>query len=431
MNATGAAPTGPGGAGVAVGGRSTRIAPLDPADAELFAAARLRAARLQPYLATAVFALVPVASPGLGTFAVDRYWRVYVDVETARAWGVEHTAAVLVHEAHHVLRDHHRRAEACGVTSTTHRLWNLAADAAINDDLIDDALPLPGGVLPRHLGLAPNGLEEAYYGDLLDDRDLHEERDEPAVEPPGCGSGSGGAPADGEIDDHPEESGVDGLDDVDAAAVRRAVAHDVTAAASRGECSSPGLVLWARDLLSPQVPWRNLLRTAIGRPVREVTRDPHVDWTRPDRRADSRPDFPRPGVRHRAPEIAVVVDTSASMDQSLLDAAATEINGLLRRSGVRTLHVVSCDTESARPQRVRRLGDLVLRGGGGTDLRVGIDAAAACRPRPSVVVVLTDGETPWPAAAPHRTTLVAVIIGEHAPLPVGPGITAVRITAPT
>ncbi len=413
--------TGPGGAGVAVGGRSTRIAPLDPADAELLAAARLRAARLQPYLATAVFAMVPVPTPGLGTFAVDRFWRVYVDLDAARSWGVEQSAAVLVHEAHHVLRDHHRRAVACGVTTSTHRLWNLAADAAINDDLVDDALPLPGGVLPRHLGLAANGLEEAYYRDLLDET--------AAVEPPGCGSGSGGAPVDGELDEHPEESGVDGLDEVDAAAVRRAVAHDVSAAASRGECSSPGLVLWARDLLSPQVLWRDLLRTAIGRPVREVTRDPHADWTRPDRRADSRPDFPRPGVRHQAPEIAVVVDTSASMDQTLLDAAVTEINGLLRRRGVRTLQVVSCDTESARPQRVRRLGDLVLRGGGGTDLRVGIDAAASCRPRPTVVVVLTDGETPWPDAAPPRTALVAVVIGEHAPLPRGPGITSVRIGA--
>ena len=402
---------------------ATRVAPLEPADAELFAAARLRAARLQPYLATAVFSLVPVAQPGLGTFAVDRYWRVYVDVAVAREWGVEQSAAVLVHEAHHVLRQHHDRAAACGVTVDTHDLWNLAADAAINDDLVDDRLPLPDGVLPRHLGLPPNGLEEAYYQHLLEEA---AERERPT-----CGSGSGGAPAECELGDEPEESGVDGLDEVDAAAVRRAVAHDVTAAASRGECTSPGLVLWARDLLHPQVPWRHVLRTAIGRPVREVTRDPHADWTRPDRRADARPDFPRPGARHHAPDVAVVVDTSASMDRPLLDAAVTEINGLLRRNGVRSVVVVTCDVESARPQRVRRLGDLVLRGGGGTDMRVGIAAAAAHRPRPSVVVVLTDGETPWPASAPSGTSLVPVVIGAHAPLPEGPGITAVRITAPT
>lgn len=402
---------------------ATRVAPLERADAEFFAAARLRAARLQPYLATAVFALVPVASSGLGTFAVDRYWRVYVDVAVAREWGVEQSAAVLVHEAHHVLRQHHSRALACGVTVDTHDLWNLAADAAINDDLLDDRLPLPDGVLPRHLGLAPRGLEEEYYAELLDEASEHPHDT--------CGSGSGGAPADCEIVEEPEESGRDGLDDVDAEAVRRATAHDVTAAASRGECASPGLVLWARDLLHPQVPWRHLLRTALGRPVREVTGEAHADWTRPDRRADAREDFPRPGNRYHAPDIAVVVDTSASMDRPLLDAAVTEINGLLRRNGVRSLVVLTCDVESARPQRVRRLGDLVLRGGGGTDMRVGIAAAAACRPQPSVVVVLTDGETPWPSAAPARTSIVAVVIGPHAPLPEGPGFTSVRITGPT
>ena len=79
---------------------ATRLPPLARADSDLFAAARLRAARLQPYLASAVFSLVPVDSPGYGTFAVDRHWRVYVDMEQARAWGVEASAA----EVHQCVR---------------------------------------------------------------------------------------------------------------------------------------------------------------------------------------------------------------------------------------------------------------------------------------------------------------------------------------
>ena len=43
-------------------------------------------------------------------------------------------------------------------------------------------------------------------------------------------------------------------------------------------------------------------------------------------------------------------------------------------------------------------------------MRVGIAAANAARPAPHVVVVLTDGDTPWPER-PTRSHLVCAIIG--------------------
>jgi hypothetical protein len=46
-----------------------------------------------------------------------------------------------------------------------------------------------------------------------------------------------------------------------------------------------------------------------------------------------------------------------------------------------------------------RRGDDVAVAGGGTDMTVGIDAALAIRPRPNVIVVLTDGSTTWPDSA--------------------------------
>ena len=51
---------------------------------------------------------------------------------------------------------------------------------------------------------------------------------------------------------------------------------------------------------------------------------------------------------------------------------------------------------------------LELVGGGGTDLGAGIAAAAALKPRPSVMIVLTDGFTPWPQRPPRG---IPVIIG--------------------
>lgn len=390
-------------------------------DERFVAAARLRAARMQPYLAAAIYALVPVASPGRGTFAVDSRWRVYLDVEQARGWGVEASAAVLLHEAHHVLRDHHRRSARAGaMTERQQFLWNLAGDAAINDDLITDGAPVPDPLLPEHLDAPPHLLEEAYYQHLL-------ALEQPPPPDPQCGSGAGGPALDCEVSD--DDDAPPGLDEVDADAVRRAVAHDVeaAAAAAKERGPSPGLTLWADRLLRPQVPWQELLRGAFRHEVRAVTGRPWPTYSRPDRRADAWPHLVRPGNVRTSAEVAVVIDTSASMSRSLLDAAVSEIDSLLRQSGVRRLTVLNCDHEAAVPQKVRRVGTLRLTGGGGTDLRVGIAAAAELRPRPSVIAVLTDGLTPWPEAAPHGTRLIAVVIGNDAPLPLGPGIVAVRV----
>ena len=62
---------------------------------------------------------------------------------------------------------------------------------------------------------------------------------------------------------------------------------------------------------------------------------------------------------------------------------------------------------------VARGSDVVLAGGGGTDMGVGIRAAARLRPRPQVVVVLTDGGTPWPASPPPGISVVVGLIGRH------------------
>jgi hypothetical protein len=50
------------------------------------------------------------------------------------------------------------------------------------------------------------------------------------------------------------------------------------------------------------------------------------------------------------------------------------------------------------------------------DGRVGIRAALALPERPGVVIVLTDGFTPWPEA-PSSSRLVAALIGADPPAP--------------
>jgi predicted metal-dependent peptidase len=70
--------------------------------------------------------------------------------------------------------------------------------------------------------------------------------------------------------------------------------------------------------------------------------------------------------------------------------------------------VYACDSAVAEVQRVWRAKDAKLIGGGGTDMRVGIKAAATATPKPQLIVVLTDGYTPWPA---HPPAGIMVVVG--------------------
>ena len=92
----------------------------------------------------------------------------------------------------------------------------------------------------------------------------------------------------------------------------------------------------------------------------------------------------------------------------------SEVVGIARASGVSMgVQVIACDEQAYPAQQVRGAGDVdrvELRGGGGTDMGAGIEAAAASRPVPHIVVVFTDGYTPWPDAKPRKVDSVIVVL---------------------
>ena len=57
--------------------------------------------------------------------------------------------------------------------------------------------------------------------------------------------------------------------------------------------------------------------------------------------------------------------------------------------------------------------------GGGTDMGRGIEAAMRLRPKPSVIVVLTDGYTPWPHERPRGVRVIVGLLTEYADAVVG------------
>jgi predicted metal-dependent peptidase len=120
------------------------------------------------------------------------------------------------------------------------------------------------------------------------------------------------------------------------------------------------------------------------------------------------------------------------MGESEVNAAMAEVKGVIRAAGIGTrgLAVLACDAAVGAQTRVRRVEDVQLVGGGGTDMRVGIAAAESVQPRPDVIVVLSDGCTPWPDR-PIRARLVIAIVGNAAAeQDAPPWATTVLVAAP-
>jgi predicted metal-dependent peptidase len=98
------------------------------------------------------------------------------------------------------------------------------------------------------------------------------------------------------------------------------------------------------------------------------------------------------------------------MTPDLLERVLAEVDGVLRGVGLRGngVRVLACDTAVHSARRITSSRHIELVGGGGTDMGAGIEAAARGRPRPDLIVVLTDGYTPWPPQAPRG---IKVIVG--------------------
>ena len=377
-------------------------------DQHKVAAARLWAASNHPYLAAALFAQQVVARPGLGTAAVDEGWRFYVDPAMVGRWSIEQLGSLMVHHTGHLVRDHAGRARALGIDEAAAGDWARATDAEINDDLVTAGLRLPGEpILPQTIGCRPGRLAEEYYH--------HDHHDPPGI--PDCGSASDGRPRRWEM------SGLDsgGLPPGEQHLIRCQVAAEVLANAREGVGRIPaGLRRWAEELLEPAVDWRQVLAAEIRRGVSREAGCVDYTYRRPSRRASACPTVILPALEKPVPDVAIVCDTSGSMREAQLARVLTEVESLLRGVGLaRTrVRVVTVDAAVHTVRAVSRASQIELVGGGGTDVGAGLQAAVRLRPRPAVVVVLTDGMTPWPAAGPKG---VQVVVGLIAPPPEGRG----------
>ena len=382
-----------------------------------FGWARLWAAARAPYLARALFALQPVlveahldedtgepvADPAFRAFPTDTRWRVHLDPGTALATPVAEIGWWMLHHIGHLVRHHAARAPAPPEGPTPPAAGRAARPRGA-----------AGVVSPRGLGLPPGRLAEEYLS-LIEVLDAaHRRGGRPLADPIDCGGAVDG------IDDAPPGAGgpAPGLDDTERDLLELAVAREIETRSIRRATVPGGWRRWADRRLHPAVDWRAELGALLRRGVRRAAGRVDFTYARPSRRTAG-DGIVMPAMVGPDPDVALVVDTSGSITPAILTGFLTEITEILARAAGprRRLRVICCDRRAHGVQTVRRAEDIELVGGGGTDQREGMSAALALHPRPDLILVLTDGQTPWPDRRPP----VPVVIGLVEP---GPGLRA-------
>jgi predicted metal-dependent peptidase len=353
--------------------------------------------------------------------------------------------------------------------------WNVVADVEINPSVLEVGFAFPEGFAPMLPGLfkLPDGKLAEEYGETLFQRAekmrdadqratptpaaSNEQSEHAAQGAPGNGPDADGSAADESGDEpapprpfegccgscsghkHPTENELDesslphGATEVEVEVARRQVAHDTvepTAEMKRlmdqfGRGTVPGsFERWAKaQLAAPAVPWQRVLAPLVRNAVAFARG--RMDWKfgRQSRRAsamrqmfgDEAPILPGPVAP--VPSVGILVDTSGSMqmrrtDRTLLDEALSEVVGIVLATGSPCwAAAVDADVQTWVRVKSKADADKLVKGGGGTDMRVGIRAAD--ERKFDVIVLVTDGETPWPSPKemPRHARLVTCVIG--------------------
>ena len=123
-------------------------------------------------------------------------------------------------------------------------------------------------------------------------------------------------------------------------------------------------------------------------------------------------------MRQPVPNVLVVVDTSGSMSQSELEDALREIHGILTQTGSNCAFM-ACDAEIHATTKIRHWKDAAkqLKGGGGTSFVPPFENLHQAKPKPDVMIFITDGCGPAPVAPPPGLKVIWLLVGEHASIP--------------
>lgn len=388
-----------------------------PPRGDCFERARADLVERLPFFAYLAYHIRHTSDPDIPTAAIDVRGRLRTNPAWFDALPRFEAAAVVYHEMAHLLRRHFDRAERAGAAGD---LWNIAADLEINDDIPEEFTLPPGALTPGMFRLPRRRTAEEYYRRLSARAEKNLRIARQAGWRP-CGSGCGANPNEPTAPD----SGSDpGLSRLDLDHIAEQAASDALDRSSESRTpyywrrrdmprgSIPGgWIRYFEALRTHRHDWRQELARAVRGALDRLPGMADYTYGRASRRAAAVAPVILPGLCSPAPEVSIVIDTSGSMRGGLLGQALAETRAIVRANGGRGANVHLVDAALHGTIRTRTGTGIQLRGGGGTDMRVGIAAALAARPRPNLVIVLTDGVTPWPEK-PTPVPLIVGVIGE-------------------
>jgi predicted metal-dependent peptidase len=214
---------------------------------------------------------------------------------------------------------------------------------------------------------------------------------------------------------HADDPSTNALSDFDRQALQEEVAREIVEHQKEQGTLPAGWLRWAEAILKPKVNWREQLKRILRGVISEgLGHRLDYSYRRPHRRSAVYHPIYLPALQGEyKPRVACVVDTSGSISDRELMQSLAEVRAVLEALRI-PVTIIPCDAVPYEAIRVFHGSDWLkvrqgLRGGGGTDMVAGLNAALALKPKPEAVIVLTDGHTPFPSTRPKDTAVIWAI----------------------
>lgn len=354
-----------------------------------------RTAWHHPFFAIPFQKLTLRVDSSIPTACVNAQGVVRINPDFASKIDDQTLAGTLAHEALHPLMRHFQRMAGRDPSRS-----NRAADRAINQILRESGLPLPSGVLYPESGRESWTFEQHYdvepEGDG-GDNDMDPGEYDPQNLPGEGEAGPGGVPS----DDLPTSQ------DFREAAVQ---AVEVAKGAGKGSPGAYGKIL---EEPPSRVRWESLLRGAAARAL-AAHGDDITSYHRPNRRSG---DIIMPVTRAQRALVAVVIDSSGSVDDKALTAAVKAARKICEIEPTVGIYLVVHDSTVQHAGWIRKGKSEIaktIKGRGGTTFDPAYRAVEAAKLRFDAVVHLTDGgccESTWPARPKNARNGIVALIG--------------------
>ena len=313
---------------------------------------------------------------------------LYYNTEFLKKMPAKQLEFLIGHEVLHLVYDHMGRAG-----DRDKRLFNVAADYCVNQDLLDQRIgdKIPVGLYdPKYRSWSAEEVYDDLYknAEKISIEDLEEMLLDEHLDGDDSDNGDGeGEEKEGKGSSRPR------LTAEEKKAIKDEIKEAVISAAQTvGAGQLPnGVRRLIKDLTEPQLNWRELLQQQIQSTIRA-----DYSWTRPSRRG-WHIDAVLPGNDlEKEIDICVAIDASGSMSDEMLKDILSEVKGIMQSYNSFKLHLWSFDTEvynakTFTAENIDEIMDWEIGGGGGTMFEANWQYMLDNDIAPKKFVMFTDG----------------------------------------